>query len=764
MTMTKKTDRTDDDYTSAESDRKIKVRRSDDTTIDFDDTKIVNSLRKETALAESMFGIPRITTSDARTIAYSVRQKINRIVIGDEPITSGFVRELVGMELLNRGISDPVFATYKKIYTRVGAPFYEVWNNIWQYSSFEKNENANLGNRNPENIHKKLADWMAKDAIPIGFPPGVEKAHFNGDIHVHQMEYIQRPFCSDYDLRFFYLNGLLADGSGMYSAAAKAAKNAEVAILHAVKVLAAGQCNCQGGQGEFNFNVFIAPYLHRMPYDDTKSGEWKPGMKPVTIKQCAQMFIFEMNETYVSRGGQLVFSSIQIEPTIPKIWQNKPVVYKGKIHKDLTYDAFTEEAQLFALALLETYLEGDGYKKMFFFPKPEIRLRKEHFQNPNDITKQIIEKAVELSAKFGSSYFDSVIPEYRDADGQDCYQCCAYHFNEDAETLQPKLWYEDGQHFSMSGMQVVTINYPRLAYRSKGDMSLFCDLLEEQMDISRRFLTWKRDHCIDFAHRGNLPFLIQRPKSMPTHPPLYDIDTASLIFGFVGMNETVQAMTGSQLHESPEAVRVGIRILVETERIKRRFVEETGLNFAVARTPAESTSQLFALKDLLKYNGTASKYVKGDLTNWKKAYDDGGRTNVPVYYTNGFMVNHGANVPLQQKISIEERPFRLLSGGDIVNIFLGERCPDTNILYSLIRDIAMTSNIGYWCITVDLTLCNNCFESMSGRHDKCLKCGSMNVEQFSRITGYYQAVSGWNAGKVQELNDRHHYDINSREK
>jgi ribonucleoside-triphosphate reductase len=761
MTISKKTstDRNDDDERNPPTRDTIKVRRSDDTTIDFDENKIVVSLRKETTLAETLFGVPRITMTDARAIARSVKHKISTITKPDEPTTAAFVRELVGIELLGRGIVDPTFNVYKKIYTRVGMPFFDVWNNIWQYETFEHNENANLGNNNPENIHKKLADRVAKEAIPIGFPPGIEKAHYNGDMHVHQLEYIQRPFCADYDLRYVYLNGLLADGSGMYSAAAGPAMNHVVAILHAVKVLAAGQCDCQGGQGLFNFNIFVAPYLDSMPYDSNDAGEWKKGYKPTTIKQCAQMFIYEMNETYVSRGGQLVFSSIQIEPAIPKIWRNKPAVYKGKIHADEPYETFTREVQLFALALLEIYLEGDKLGKMFFFPKPEIRLRSEHFVKPDDITQQIIMKSIELSAKFGSSYFDNVIPKYRDADGQDCYQCCAYHFSEDAASLEPKLWYEDGQHFSMSGQQVVTINLPRLAYRANGDQTLLFDLLDEQMDMARRLLTWKRKNVIDFANRGHLPFISQRPMANPSHTALYDVDSASLIFGFVGMNETVQAMYGSQLHESSVAVRQGIRILAEMELIKDRFVEESGLHFAVARTPAESTAQLFATLDLLRYNGLASQYVKGNISNWKKAYDAGGRTAVPVYYTNGFMVNHAEAVPLQQKVDIEEKPFQILSGGDIVNIFLGERYPDVDALYSLVRDIATTSQIGYYTITRDLTLCNKCYSLVGGIHFKCDVCGSPNVTQFSRITGYYQAVNGWNAGKVQELNDRYKYDV-----
>jgi anaerobic ribonucleoside-triphosphate reductase len=40
-------------------------------------------------------------------------------------------------------------------------------------------------------------------------------------------------------------------------------------------------------------------------------------------------------------------------------------------------------------------------------------------------------------------------------------------------------------------------------------------------------------------------------------------------------------------------------------------------------------------------------------------------------------------------------------------------------------------------------------------------CGSTSVKNYSRITGYYQDVSSWNAAKKQELIDRHRVRISS---
>lgn len=41
----------------------------------------------------------------------------------------------------------------------------------------------------------------------------------------------------------------------------------------------------------------------------------------------------------------------------------------------------------------------------------------------------------------------------------------------------------------------------------------------------------------------------------------------------------------------------------------------------------------------------------------------------------------------------------------------------------------------------------------------CPDCGSHDVLQLSRVTGYLQDVSGWNSGKKQELKDRIRYTV-----
>lgn len=55
--------------------------------------------------------------------------------------------------------------------------------------------------------------------------------------------------------------------------------------------------------------------------------------------------------------------------------------------------------------------------------------------------------------------------------------------------------------------------------------------------------------------------------------------------------------------------------------------------------------------------------------------------------------------------------------------------------------------------TESLAYCDVCGKPV------CPECGCHDVAQFSRITGYIQDVGGWNAGKAQELKDRHRVNI-----
>ncbi|RLF10513.1 MAG: anaerobic ribonucleoside-triphosphate reductase [Thermoprotei archaeon] len=718
------------------------VRTSDGYLTPWNREAIVKQLIRETKLAENFFGAPAISLEEAEEIAKEAESRI--LGMRAKFVSAPLIREIVNNILLERSEEKPVYAIYRNVLTRVGVPVYDAYL-IDVGEGFEARENANL-QPNPETSHKKKGDKVSKEEYLLLMNPRLADAHLKGDLHIHDLEYFgTRPFCQDWDLRYFFYYGLMPDGLGLKTSVAGPAKHVEVALLHSVKALASAQTNFAGGQGFYNYTVFMAPYLRGLSYKH--------------IKQLAQMMFYELTQIYVARGGQMVFSNIQITPGVPDLWKDKPVVAMGKVGPDV-YGDYEDEVRAFFRAIYEVALEGDWWGKPFNFPKLEGGITPEFFKPEYDEEWLLAHNVV---SKFGTPYFDNMLPAYRGyGKGVSCYQCCAYVFTETPETdpdFNAKLYFEDGKHFSMGGMQVVTLNLPRAAYRAAGDDDRLFEEIAKLMDAAVEIFQIKKRWMELAVKSGRLPFAVQRPKDPKTGqrgPPAVDLDNLVYTIGVVGGNEMVQWHTGFQLHESRDAVKLLVKTLLEMRKYKAELEEKIGMRLAIARTPAESCAQRLAVADMLspEFKDMAITVVKGDLEEARRLMAEGVR-DVPLYYTNGTHVYVGAQIPLTERISIEQKFWPILSGGNIFHIWLGEAYPDPEALFKVTKRIATQTQIGYFAYTKDLTICEQCFEVSAGINDACPNCGSTNVRYWSRVTGYYQEVGGWNEAKKRELKDRY---------
>jgi len=689
------------------------VRTSDGHIIEWDRNRIVRQILLETKMVEDFYGYEGADEATAEEIARLVEQRI--LTLGLKALSGPLIREIMNITLLEKGMIQ-----YRNVCTRVGTPVYDA-HQIDVGRGFEAHDNANL-QENAETSHKKKADKISKEQYLLQLPPDLADHHLSGDMHIHDLEYFgTRPFCQDWDLRYFLYYGLMPDGNGTKASVAGPAKRAEVAILHAVKALGSAQTNFAGGQGYYNFLTFIAPYMEGMPYNE--------------IKQNMQMFVYEMTQMMVARGGQLVFSSVQLSPGVPTLWQDKPCVYKGKIWDGKsaplrTYGEFEREVRLLFKALMEVMLDGDYWGKPFNFPKPEISIEpdfmieREEFnrKNPDLPTfQELYLMTFELASKFGTPYYDNQLPDYRGAGkGISCYQCCAYQFSAVADKdsdFDKKLYFEEGRHFSMGSWQVVSVNCPRAAYKAEGsDERLFAEL-RSLMDVAVEIFKIKRRWMDNIRANSRMPFAMQRPKDPNTgERGAIAVDLEGLVYtiGIVGVNEMVQHHLGTQLHESKEAFKLAVRAMTEMEQYAKHLSEKNNMTIALARTPAETTGQRFAVADLLdkRYHDLAVKVIKGDIEFGLEQL--GKSRDLPIYYTNGTHVAPGADVPLTKRMSVEHTFFPIVDGGNIFHIWLGEARPDPRGLMDMAMKLCRTTQIGYFAFTRDLTVSLRQFHEFKG--------------------------------------------------
>lgn len=221
-------------------------------------------------------------------------------------------------------------------------------------------DNANIG-YTPEMVAKYAYDSIAKEYSLLKMPEHCSKAHIDGYIHIHDLEYLEvRPNCMNYDLRFFAKNGLKIDGHGLMGSVAKPAKSLEVLLNHLLQAFMAGATVFSGGQGYANFNSLLSVFARGRTYEE--------------IKQAIQGFIFNCNMSLICRGGQVLFSSIGIDMSIPEVLKNEPAIGPGGVVSGV-YGDYQEEADLIFRAILEVSNERDGMGAYHRFPNILINIR-----------------------------------------------------------------------------------------------------------------------------------------------------------------------------------------------------------------------------------------------------------------------------------------------------------------------------------------------------------------------------------------------------
>lgn len=670
------------------------VRTSSDDMVKWDRSKIVEALIKETGVAPEM----------ANIIGVEVEKQIKSLNI--EIITSPLVRELVDVKLLEYGLEDA-----RRKHTRLGAPLYDVKNIIFNRNK----ENANVPH-GPEATNLTLAENIKKEfALLNVFSQDIADAHMIGDIHLHDLGFVDRPYCSGQSVEYVKKFGLDLPNS---LSNAKPAKHADVLLAQMVKFSAALQGQFAGAIGWDAVNIFFAPFL--------------VGMSDKEIKQLAQMMIYEYSQQAVARGGQAIFSDINIYWEMPKHFENVPALGPGAQYTGKKYSDYLKESQKFAWALFDVYKEGDGSGRPFFFPKPLVHMTEKFFKTEGH--EKFLEHIAEVSTKMGNTYY-----VFDRGETAKISECCRLSFKLEQSDLDDA---NEPWRMRYSALQNVTVNLPRIAYRAKQSESEFFKLLDQMLEITARAHQEKKkfvEELLALEGRGPLSLLAMKRDGQP----YLRMWRVSYLVGIIGLNEVVQIMKGKELHENKDMVKFGLKVISYMKLKSEELSKKYGIHLVLEQTPAESTAYRFAKLDLKHFGDEAAKVVKGNQALGE------------VYYTNStyFNVSHPMN-PIDKVV--EEGLFHpLIDAGALTHVWLGESQPSPASIANFVVKTFKHSQNSQIAFSPEFTSCNDCAKIVRGLRDTCPYCNSTNVEGITRITGYFSKISGWNKGKLGELKDRY---------
>ena len=669
------------------------VRTSGEDIVAWDRKKIAEALRKET----------EVSVEISEMIAEEVEEWLKNFAIKN--ITSPLIRELVDVKLLEHG-----FEEARRKHTRIGSPLYDVKEIILSPNK----ENANVPH-GPEATNLTLAENIKKEfALLYVFTQEIADAHMRGDLHLHDLGFIDRPYCSGQSVEYVKKFGLDLPNA---LSIAKPAKHAEVLLAQMVKFSAALQGVFAGAIGWDAVNLFFAPFM--------------VGKTDAEYKQIAQMLIYEYSQQAVARGGQAIFSDINLYWEIPKHFENVPAIGPGGEYTGKTYKEYINEAQKFVWALFDVYMEGDGSGRPFFFPKPLVHITDKFFKTEGH--EKFLNHISAVAAEKGTTYF-----VFDRGDTAKISECCRLSFKLEQSDLDDA---HEPWRMRYSALQNVTINLPRIGFQTVGNEERLYSRIDELLELAAQAHIQKKKFIEQILERGaNGPLsMLAMNRDGQGYLRMFRV---SYLMGILGLNELVQAFSGKQMHENSAAMKMGLKVISHMKLKCEEMTTKYGLHFVLEQTPAESTAYRFAKLDLHHFPAEAKKIVKGN--------DKGG-----VYYTNSTYFNVSIPMSPAERVKSEGLFHPLIDAGALTHIWLGEAKPSPESIANFVKKTFESTDNAQIAFSPEFISCNECGKLARGLTEKCVYCGSENIEGITRITGYFSRIPGWNKGKMAELADRY---------
>ncbi|HWQ57557.1 MAG TPA: ribonucleoside triphosphate reductase [Clostridia bacterium] len=549
------------------------------------------------------------------------------------------------------------------------------------------------------------------------YPEEVRQAHVEGDMHLHDLGFFG-PYCAGWDLRQLLMDGFGGVGGKVESSPPKHLRSFLGQIVNSTFTT---QGETAGAQAWSSIDTYCAPFIR---YDE---------LNPHQVKQALQEFIFNINvPTRV--GFQCPFSNLTFDIRAPRTLKDENVIIGGKLMKE-KYGEFQKEMDMFNTAFCEVMLEGDAKGRVFTFPIPTINVTANF-----DWDSPVVDRFMEITCKYGIPYFSNYINS--DLSPEDALSMCC-RLRLDTKELRKRGGGLFGSNPLTGSIGVVTINLPRIAYKSKSREEFFARLWR-MVQIAKNSLEVKRKVVETQTERGLYPYAAHYLRNIRERTGQYWYNHFNTI-GIIGMNEAVLNLfrDGSDL-TSERGQKFAVEVMDYLRNQMAIIQEETGHFYNLEATPAEGTSYRLAKLDKVQYPDIVCA----------------GTQDTP-YYTNSTHLPVGFTDDIFETLDLQDELQSRYTGGTVLHLYLGERIPDKEIAKSLIKKIFTNYKLPYVSLTPTFSICPN-HGYVAGEHFTCPDCGA-EAEVWSRVVGYLRPVQNFHRGKQQEYADRIKYVVKEAE-
>ena len=606
-------------------------------------------------------------------------------------------------------------------------------------------------------------------------PKDIAAAHINGDIHIHDKDfYMLTETCCQIDLVKLFHDGF-STGHGFIRQPKSIATYASLACI----AIQANQNEMHGGQAVPNFDYAMAEGVactfRKEYYDAVQRYFWleydcenvlgepfRNALKAAMPERINMSNIDSYEEAFVQWVMKEGAGWMEVVPKEEDIRRcHKTSIRIAMKETDLaTYQAMeslvhnlntmnsragaqvpfssinygtctSPEARMAMKNLLKVTDVGLGNGETAIFPVQIIKVKEGINYNPGDPNYDLFRLAIKVSAKRlfpNFSFIDAPfnLPYYKEGDynTEVAYMGCrtrvmGNHYDPTKEVTCGR-----------GNLSFTSINLPRLGILAKGDMDVFYKTLDKRLALC----------CRQLLHR----FEIQKKKTVKNYPFLMGqgiwidsenlnindqvgevLKNGTLSVGFIGLAETLVALTGKHHGESEESRKLGLEIITHMRKYLDEESEKTGLNFTLLATPAE---------------GLSGRFVRIDQKRFGKIPGVTDRE----YYTNSFHVPVYYPISAFEKIRIEAPYHALTNAGHISYVELdGDTAKNPEAFEAVIRCMK-ESGIGYGSVNHPVDRDPVCgFTGVID--DVCPRCGrhegeAVSIERLNELRKKYPDI------------------------
>ena len=702
----------------------MKVIKRDGRAVDYDSQKIAIAIGKANAKVRAK---ERATKEEINEIIKYV-EELDRKRILVEDIQDIIEQRLMDIKRFELAKEYMIYRYTRALVRKSNTTDESILGIIKNQNRDVAEENSNKNSMLASTQRDYIAGEVSKDLTKrILLPEKITKAHEDGVLHFHDMDYFLQPI---FNCCLINIADMLDNGTVMNGKLLESPKSFHTACIVTAQIIAVVASNQYGGQ---SVDISHLGKYVRRSYEKFK--EQLDEFEDLTKEQKEKIANARLKREIAS-GVQTI--QYQINTLMTTNGQTPFVTLFLNLKKD---DEYIKETAMIIEEMLNQRIKGIKNEKGVYvtpaFPKL-VYVLDEHNCLKGGEYDYLTKLAVKCSAK-------RLYPDYISAKKmRENYEGNVFAPMGCRSFLSP--WKDENGNYKFEGrfnQGVVSINLPQIGIVAGGDEDKFWKIFDERLELCKEALMCRHYALLgvttDISPTHWIYGAIARMKPGEKIDPLLKGGYSTLSLGYIGLYEVTKLMKGVS-HTTEEGHDFAIKVMKHLKEATDTWKKETGLGFALYGTPAESLCYRFAKIDKERFGTIEDVTDKG-------------------FYTNSYHVDVREKIDAFKKLSFESEFQNLSLGGAISYIEIPNMNHNLEALEDLVKFIY--DNIQYAEFNTKSDYCHVCgFDGEIKINDnnewECPNCGNKDHRKMNvtRRTCGYLGENFWNVGKTKEIKSR----------